>query len=44
VAFWILSRFRYGPERGHETPAWIAFALINPGVVLAGLGGTLAPP
>ena len=38
VAYWILPRFRSGPERGHEALGWAAFALVNVGVVLVGLG------
>ncbi len=41
VAFWILPRFNQGPERGDERPAWVAFVLLNLGVLLAGLGGAL---
>lgn len=42
VAFWILPRFRTGPERGREWPAWLAYALLNGGVLAAGAG--LAAP
>jgi hypothetical protein len=38
VAYWILPRFRSGPERGYEAFGWAAFALVNVGVLLAGLG------
>jgi heme/copper-type cytochrome/quinol oxidase subunit 1 len=38
VAYWILPRFRSGPERGHEALGWAAFALVNAGVLLVGLG------
>jgi len=40
VAFWILPRFRAGPERGREWPAWLAYLLLNAGVLAA--GGALA--
>jgi cbb3-type cytochrome oxidase subunit 1 len=38
VAYWILPRFRTGPERGHPTLPWAAFGLLNLGVLLAALG------
>jgi hypothetical protein len=38
VAFWILPRFRPGPERGDERPAWAAWALLNLGVLTAAMG------
>lgn len=41
VAFWILPRFRPGPERGDERPAWAAWALLNLGVLTAALGAAL---
>lgn len=44
VAFWILPRFRTGPERGREGPAWLAFLLLNVGVLAVGVGGTLGTP
>ncbi|HEU5041749.1 MAG TPA: hypothetical protein VFT84_13045 [Gemmatimonadales bacterium] len=36
VAFWILPRFRTGPERGREWPAWLAYVLLNLGVLATG--------
>jgi cbb3-type cytochrome oxidase subunit 1 len=42
VAYWILPRFRSGSERGHETLGWAAFALVNLGTVLVGLGRSVA--
>ncbi len=39
VAFWILPRFRAGPERGDERPALLAFLLLNLGVIAAAIGG-----
>jgi len=42
VAFWILPRF--GSARGNEPAAWAAFALLNAGVLLAGIGPLLAAP
>lgn len=44
VAFWILPRFPQGPERGNESPAWMAFGLLNAGVWLAGVGAALGAP
>ena len=41
VAFWILPRFRPGPERGDERPAWAAWALLNLGVLTAAAGAAL---
>lgn len=41
VAFWILPRFRQGPERGDERPAWAAWALLNLGVLGAAAGAAL---
>lgn len=42
VAFWILPR--WGAERGNETPVWIAYILLNAGVLAAGVGGWLGWP
>jgi len=39
VAYWILPRFRSGAERGDERPAWLAYGLLNAGVVSVALGG-----
>jgi hypothetical protein len=45
VAFWILPRYLQGPVRGHEGLAWLAFVLLNLGVLTVGLGWMLdAPP
>ena len=43
VAFWILPRFGLS-GRGNETPVWLAYGLINVGVLAVGLEGTLAAP
>jgi heme/copper-type cytochrome/quinol oxidase subunit 1 len=40
VAFWILPRFRSGAERGSERPAWLAYIVLNLGVVCSALSGT----
>lgn len=42
VGFWIFPRFRR--SRGNEKPAWLAFALLNLGVWLAGVGPALGGP
>lgn len=39
VAFWILPRFRSGAERGDERPAWLAYVLLNAGVVSVAVSG-----
>lgn len=38
MAFWILPRFSRPPRRGNVPLAWLAFGLLNVGVLLAGLG------
>lgn len=42
VAFWIFPRF--WRSRGNERPAWVAFGLLNAGVLLAGVSPLLAWP
>jgi hypothetical protein len=37
VAFWILPRFEGGASRGVVRYAWLAFALLNAGVMLSAL-------
>jgi hypothetical protein len=44
VAFWILPRFRVGPERGREEIAWISYVLLNIGVVTAAVGAIIGLP
>lgn len=44
VAFWILPRFRKGPERGREGLAWLSYALLNLGVVTAAAGLMIGRP
>jgi len=41
MAFWILPRFSREPRRGNVGLAWLAFALINAGVLLVGLAPLL---
>lgn len=43
MAFWILPRFRRPPRRGNIPLAWLAFTLLNVGVLLAGLGRLVSP-
>ncbi len=38
VAYWIAPRLPDRRGRGHPLPGWIAFALLNVGVLSAGLG------
>ncbi len=42
VAFWIFPRFFR--SRGNEKPAWLAFWLLNGGVLLAGVSPILSLP
>ncbi|HLF03170.1 MAG TPA: hypothetical protein VI547_14400 [Anaerolineales bacterium] len=44
VAFWILPRFIHGLPRGNERPLWIAYALLNAGVLTVGLGPVVGIP
>ena len=44
VAFWILPRYLQGAGRGNEALAWLAFGLINAGVLLAGVGWMMGAP
>jgi hypothetical protein len=43
VAYWILPRYKLGPPRGSEWPAWTAFALLNLGVLAVVLAPWLSP-
>ena len=38
IAFWILPRFSHEPRYGNQTFGWLAFVLLNVGVLCAGLG------
>jgi predicted Kef-type K+ transport protein len=42
IAFWILPRFSHEPRYGTQRYGWIAYVLINVGVLSVGLGGWLA--
>jgi hypothetical protein len=44
MAFWILPRFRSGPERGRPAPAWLAFILLNLGVQAVAIGAAAGAP
>jgi cbb3-type cytochrome oxidase subunit 1 len=46
IAFWILPRFSHEPRYGNRVFAWLAFVLLNVGVLCAGLGQWLGadPP
>lgn len=43
MAFWILPRFRRPPRRGNTSLAWLAFGLLNLGVLTVGLGPLVIP-
>jgi hypothetical protein len=43
VAFWILPRFSNGPPRGNEWCSWLAFILVNVGILLVLLQGRGMP-
>ena len=38
IAFWILPRFSHEPRYGNQAFGWLAFVLLNAGVLCAGLG------
>ena len=38
IAFWILPRLSHEPRYGNQIFGWLAFALLNIGVLCAGLG------
>ena len=44
IAFWILPRFSHEPRYGNQRLGWLAYALINIGVLCAGLGQWLNAP
>ncbi len=44
IAFWILPRFSREPRYGNQTFGWLAYGLLNVGVLSAGLGQWLAAP
>ncbi len=44
IAFWILPRFSREPRYGNQRWGWLAFALLNIGVVSVGVGQWLSAP
>jgi cbb3-type cytochrome oxidase subunit 1 len=44
IAFWILPRFSQEPRYGNQIFGWLAFVLLNVGVLCAGLGLWLGAP
>jgi hypothetical protein len=44
VAYWILPRYKLGPARGPAWPVWLAYSLLNSGVLAASLAQGLAVP
>jgi len=44
TAFWILPRHLQGPEQGREVTAWLAFVLLDGGVLMVGIGWMLRAP
>ncbi len=44
VAFWILPRFSREPRYGNQRLGWIAYGLLNLGVLSAGIGAWLGAP
>ena len=44
VAFWILPRFRSGSERGREGFVWLAYVLLNTGVIAVAVGQVMGLP
>ena len=44
IAFWILPRFSREPRYGNQTFGWLAYALLNVGVLSVGVGQWLAAP
>jgi cbb3-type cytochrome oxidase subunit 1 len=44
IAFWILPRFSRGPSHGNLMLGWLAYILLNVGVLSAGLGQWLGAP
>ncbi len=44
IAFWILPRFSREPRYGRQTFGWLAYGLLNIGVISVGVGQWLGAP
>ena len=44
IAFWILPRFGHEPRYGNQRLGWIAYGLLNLGVLSAGVGAWVGAP
>jgi cbb3-type cytochrome oxidase subunit 1 len=44
IAFWILPRFSHEPRYGREVFGWLAYGLLNIGVLSVGVGQWLGAP
>ncbi len=44
IAFWILPRFSREPRYGNQRLGWIAYGLLNLGVLSAGVGAWVGAP
>ncbi len=44
IAFWVLPRFSREPRYGNQRWGWLAFALLNIGVLSVGVGQWLSAP
>ncbi len=44
IAFWILARFSREPRYGNQRLGWIAYGLLNLGVLSAGVGAWVGAP
>ena len=44
VGFWILPRFIHGAARGDERLVWLAYLVLNAGVLTVGIGAWLEVP
>ena len=44
IAFWILPRFSHEPRYGNQRLGWMAYAMLNAGVLIAGAGAWWGAP